>query len=392
MLENSPYESRKLGDICSIRNGDRGVNYPSQKDFVPFGIPFVNAGHLKNGPIEMAKMNYISEESYNKLSAGKFSDGDILFCLRGTLGKYGRADKRFDRAVVASSLAILTPNPKVLDPDYLLAFLGSKKCQAQIEKWAGGAAQPNLSAENLRKFDIPLPDLNVQKRIAALISKIEEIVSSLIREISKKRDIKQGVMQQLLTGRTRLPGFEAEWKNAKISEIARVTNGSKNNQDKSSAGNYPFYVRSSQIETIDSWSFNCEAVLIPGEGRIGSIFHYANGKFDVHQRVYVIYRFSESVEGKFVHYYLRQFFGEHARANIVKATVDSIRMPTISNFEIQLPELDEQRQIVAVIESLEKEISALEQKLGKYKDIKQGMMQQLLTGRVRLPLDKEVEA
>lgn len=82
------WEYKKLGEVATFINGDRGKNYPSAKDFVESGVPFINAGHLNNGIISYDKMNYITINKYNSLGSGKIIKNDILFCLRGSLGKY----------------------------------------------------------------------------------------------------------------------------------------------------------------------------------------------------------------------------------------------------------------------------------------------------------------
>ncbi len=124
---------------------------------------------------------------------------------------------------------------------------------------------------------------------------------------------------------------------------------------------------------------------MPGEGGIGSIFHYINGKFEVHQRVYKISHFAERVSGRFVYHYMRQFFGAHALENSVKATVDSLRLPTFKGFELRLPATaDEQRVIAGILDDAENEIELLQHRLAKARLTKAGMVQQLLTGRARL--------
>ena len=225
-----------------------------------------------------------------------------------------------------------------------------------------------------------------QNAIAAALDDVNGLISTLERLIAKKQAIKQGMMQQLLTGRTRLPGFTASWTEQRLGDVARIKTGSRNNQDKKSGGKFPFFVRSATVERIDSYSYDCEAILIPGEGGIGSIFHYINGKFEVHQRVYKISDFSNDAVGRFIYYYMRQYFGAHAMENSVKATVDSLRLPTFKNFPVQLPSSDEQDAIVSVLDDAERELSTLHQRLSTARAIKIGMMQQLLTGRTRLPV------
>ena len=104
----------------------------------------------------------------------------------------------------------------------------------------------------------------------------------------------------------------------RLGEIAHIKAGGRNNQDKNDDGKYPFFVRSAIVERINSYSFDGEAILVPGEGGIGSIFHYIKGRFDFHQRVYMINRFVEDVCGKFVYYSMALQFGDHAMQNTVK--------------------------------------------------------------------------
>jgi type I restriction enzyme S subunit len=167
--------------------------------------------------------------------------------------------------------------------------------------------------------------------------------------------------------------------------VARIGTGSRNNQDKSVDGDYPFFVRSQEVERIGTFTYDCEAILIPGEGNIGKIYHYINGKFEAHQRVYVLRDFHSDVECRYIHLFMRQFFERHAMANTVKATVDSLRRPTFESFEILLPaSREEQRAIADAISDLENEEACFVAKRSKLDELRQGMMQQLLTGRIRL--------
>lgn len=192
-------------------------------------------------------------------------------------------------------------------------------------------------------------------------------------------------MQQLLSGKTRLAGHTHPWKSVKLGDITHIKTGSRNNEDKCSRGAYPFFVRSEFVERIDTYSHDCEAILVPGEGRIGDVYHYVNGKFDVHQRVYAITQFSADAHAKYIYLYMKNRFGSWALKNTVKATVDSLRLPTFLDFEIQLPSsIDEQKAIAAIISDEDSEVEAMEARLKKYQSLKQAMMQELLTGRTRL--------
>lgn len=247
-----------------------------------------------------------------------------------------------------------------------------------------GAGRYKLNKRTLETLKMAIPSLLEQKAISNVLSDTNNLIQSLENLIDKKKKIKQGAMKQLLTGKKRLPGFSAEWEVKKLGEVADIRTGKRNNQDKVSDGLYPFFVRSQDVERINTYSYDGEAVLVPGEGGIGNIFHYINGKFEVHQRVYKISDFL-NVSGKYVYYYMKQSFGAHAMKNTVKATVDSLRLPTFQEFELKIPNnFEEQKAIVQVLSDMDAEIKALEEKLEKVKTVKQGMMQELLTGRIRL--------
>jgi type I restriction enzyme S subunit len=229
------------------------------------------------------------------------------------------------------------------------------------------------------------PPIQEQRAIATALSDVDALLAKLNQLIAKKRSLKQAAMQQLLTGQTRLPGFDGEWEGKRLGEIAHIKTGGKNNQDKIEDGEYPFFVRSATMERINSYTHECEAILVPGEGGIGSIFHYIRGRFDVHQRVYAITQFLPNVSGKYVHLFISTHFGAHAMKNSVKATVDSLRLPTFQEFEIRLPpSLEEQTAIATVLTDMDSELTALEARRDKTRAIKRGMMQELLTGRIRL--------
>jgi restriction endonuclease S subunit len=179
--------------------------------------------------------------------------------------------------------------------------------------------------------------------------------------------------------------FSGEWVEKKLGEISKIKTGKKNEKDNDPYGKYPFFVRSTEILHINSYSFEGEAILLPGEGGIGNILHYINGRFDYHQRVYKISNFDNSVCCRYLYYYMRIFFHIHVTAMAVKATVDSLRLPTIEQFFIKLPPtIEEQKAIAEVLSDVDSLISSINKKIEKEKAIKQGMMEQLLTGKKRL--------
>ncbi|MHB8413781.1 MAG: restriction endonuclease subunit S [Thermoplasmataceae archaeon] len=311
--------------------------------------------------------------------------GDILICVRNgsraLIGKCAQIDDRAEGMTFGAFMAVFRT------PFYRIAYhqFQSEVIKRQIREQLGATIN-QITNKSLNSFCVPLPPTKAeQEAIAEALSDADVLIESLEQLLAKKRHLKQGAMQELFTGKRRLPGFSGEWEVKRLGEIAHIKTGSRNNQDKSEDGEYPFFVRSATVERINSYSHDCEAILVPGEGGIGSIFHYIHGRFDVHQRVYAITQFSPDVSGKYVYLYMTVHFGAHAMQNSVKATVDSLRLPTFQEFEITLPPtVEEQTAIAAILSDMDAELAALSEKLAKARSVKQGMMQELLTGTIRL--------
>jgi type I restriction enzyme S subunit len=156
-----------IGAVAALENGDRGKNYPNKSTLVTTGKPFVNAGHLENGRIDIPNVSYISGEHFDILRSGKFSKGDILFCLRGSLGKCAIVREDLEGAI-ASSLVIVRPSEKV-NTEYLFRFLESPIADAEMKIYDNGTAQPNLASKNLARFEIAIPTLKEQERIVTIL-------------------------------------------------------------------------------------------------------------------------------------------------------------------------------------------------------------------------------
>ena len=171
----------KLGDVCEFINGDRGKNYPSSKDFVDKGIPFINAGHIQNNDISFENMNYISKEKFNKLGSGKVKKNDILYCLRGSLGK--NAIVNIEEGAIASSLVILRSKTEDIDVNYLIKYLNSNYIKEQILKYNNGSSQPNLSAASVKNFNIYLPNYEKQKEISRILDKAQQLIDKRKQQI-----------------------------------------------------------------------------------------------------------------------------------------------------------------------------------------------------------------
>jgi type I restriction enzyme S subunit len=375
------WEVKTIVDIISKRNGIKIGPFGSQlkKELL------VNRGYKVYGQENVFDKNfeignrYLTQEHFEKLKSCNLIFGDFIISMMGTIGKCMIVPENIEKGIMDSHLLRLRLNEKIIKPDLLLHFFSSTFLINQVNKLSVGGIMDGLSSSIVKKIQFGLPNnLAEQTAIATALSDADGLITGLEKLIAKKRNIKQGAMQQLLQPKD-------GWEVKKLGEISQIYTGKKNNQDKVENGKYPFFVRSKTIETINSYSFDGEAILIPGEGNIGSIFHYINGKFDYHQRVYKISDFDDKYSGKYIYRYISEHFGKHAMQNSVKATVDSLRLPTFQVFEIPFPpSKDEQTRIASILSDMDAELSALEQKLEKYKKVKLGMMQELLTGKTRL--------
>ncbi len=179
---------------------------------------------------------------------------------------------------------------------------------------------------------------------------------------------------------TEIGVIPVEWEVDIIDNVLKIGTGSKNTQDRLDDGKYPFFVRSQTIEKINSYSYDCEAVLTAGDGvGTGKIFHYVNEKFELHQRVYIMNNFKENLLGKFFFLYFSNNFYDRVMQMTAKSSVDSVRREMIAEMKIPLPPLAEQTAIATVLSDTDALIQALEKKIAKKQLIKKGAMQTLLS-------------
>ena len=188
------WEQRKLGDYCDMFNGDRSSKYPNADDMVSDGIPFINAGDLENGTVNLMTCNRISREKYNDLGGAKLQRGDIIYCLRGTLGKNAFIDN-FDEGTVASSLVAL--RPKNIDGKYLYFILNSDIEYRQRIVRDEGAAQPNLSAKSVSEYIIPVPSGAEQQQVSAYFSKLDHLITLHQHKCEELQNIKKFMLQNM---------------------------------------------------------------------------------------------------------------------------------------------------------------------------------------------------
>ncbi|MCD0474403.1 restriction endonuclease subunit S [Flavobacterium sp. EDS] len=194
--------------------------------------------------------------------------------------------------------------------------------------------------------------------------------------------------EQILQPKLRFPEFDGELRSKIIGDVCNLTTGNKDTQNKIDDGKYPFFVRSQTVERINSYSYNGEAILTSGDGvGVGKNFHYINGKFDFHQRVYCLNKFKDDVYGQFVfHYFSENFLRRITRMN-AKNSVDSVRREMIFDMPILLPSLHEQTKIANFLSSIDEKIILLKEKKALLEEYKKGMMQKIFNQEIRFKDD-----
>lgn len=302
---------------------------------------------------------------------------DDLFMVRyGSPGLVGYGYE----GVIANNLFRLLPKIDICSKlyKYILTDLHD-----EIVALSSSSTMPAVNFTALSMLQLPLPPtIAEQERIAGALSSIDTLIGALTEQIEKKRHIKQGAMQQLLTGKKRLAGFTGAWKEVRLGDNCAITTGHKDVNIAVPNGQYNFYTCSRDVYKANTYSFDTEAILIAGNGDVGNL-HYHKGKFEVYQRTYVLYDFKADVQ--YILHNLAWNLITHLKQGVVGSTIPYIVIGQLLDYPLVLPPtIAEQSAIAAVLSGMDTEIAALEQKRDKYIAIKSGMMQDLLTGKIRL--------
>ena len=175
----------------------------------------------------------------------------------------------------------------------------------------------------------------------------------------------------------RFKGFTYTWEQRKAKELCSIGTGKSNTQDQVDDGKYPFYIRSDVPVRSNKYLYDCEAVITIGDGNIGKVFHYVNGKFDLHQRCYKMTDFQD-IWGKYFFYYFSTRFYDRAMKMTAKATVDSVRLEMISEMDIWKPiQIDEQQKIAELFTNLDNLITLHQRKYDKLTNMKKSMLEKM---------------
>lgn len=243
-----------------------------------------------------------------------------------------------------------------------------------------GSGQPLLTGTQLKKLKFWNAEFKEQKAIAEILSDIDKLMITLQKLIDKKKSIKRGAMLELLTGKRRLPGFDGEWVEYTIGDILSVGHGQSQHSVEREFGIYPILATGGCIGYTDKFLWDEPSVLIGRKGTINKPQYIETPFWTIDTLFYT--KIKKEYDAKFLFYkFCLIDWLEYNEAS----GIPSLSANTIQNIKIMLPNnKKEQSEISRILTDMDNEIEQLEKKLIKYQQIKQGMMQELLTGHIRL--------
>ena len=374
------WEVKSLEQLCDPRHS------------ICYGIVQVGA-HSENGTAVLAIKNLNGDYTSNihRCSAhieqpyirSRVCPGDILISVKGTIGRIGVVPSHF-KGNISRDLARFRLTSADL-PKFWHQMLQSETAQRRLQATTVGTTRMELSINPLKKVSMPRPTIDDQRAIAEALSDADALIESLERLIAKKRDIKQGAMQELLTGKKRLPEFTGKWIPTQFNKLLRHHSGNSSLiKGKLSefpvAGFYPAFSASGQDVWHHCFEYDGNALIVSAVGsRCGKTFK-AQGKWCAIANTHVVWPDLNMVDDQFLLLFLNDenFWIKSGSGQPFVLFMQSFRRT------ISIPTLPEQTAIATVIFDMDAEIEALEGKLAKARAIKQGMMQELLTGRIRL--------
>lgn len=381
-------------------------------------MPWVKTLDLTNSDIGTTAER-VTQQAIRDVKLSVQPVGTVLVAMYGGFNQIGRTGVLRIPAATNQAITAVLPKQARLDSDFLLHTLNYR-----VDHWRTVASSsrkdPNITKADVQAFPLNLPPLAEQKAVAAALNHADDLIGSLARAIAKKRAVRQGLSQQLLTGATRLPGFTDSWRQTLLrSHVSylKTVPLSRAQLDTTSPIRYLHY---GDIHTSDSPFLSTADVSMP---RAPARFAGSAGRLQVGDLVFadasedpagvgksveitsvptqgvipglhtIAARFDKDVLADGFKAYLqlhptfRRSLLRLAAGTKVLATTRSY----ISSVELSLPPIDEQRAIAQVLSNTDAEIDAFKLRLDKAKAIKQGMAQQLLTGEARLPVAEALE-
>lgn len=368
------------------------------------GVRLIQTGNIGIGSfIEKDVKKYVYEKSFESLRCKELHIGDLLICrLAEPAGRACILPYIGETKVITSvDVTIFRPERHIANRDFLVQYFSSIEWFKSVQEQVGGTTHKRISRGALGQLLMPYPSLDEQTAIANVLSDSDALIGALEQLIAKKQAIKLATMQQLLTGRTRLPAFALrpdgtqkgyktselgdipeDWEVKQIGNVAPLQRGFDLPANMRIDGRYPVVYSNGVVNTHNTYKVNGPGVVTVRSGTLGKV-HYVEHDFWPHNTSLWVMKFNNS-DIKFI-YYLFSFIGFERFAS--GSGVPTLNRNDAHLFKISIPTLlKEQTAIATILSDMDNELQALTQKLEKARALKQGMMQQLLTGKIRLPL------
>lgn len=389
---------KKLGLCLSLlKDGTHGTHID-----VPNGIMLLSAKDVINGQIILSKdSRRISIGDFNLLHKKyHIQNGDVVLTIVGTIGRCAIIDNYNDNYTFQRSVAILRPY-KEITSKYLLTYIQGSSFQKELLKRQSVSAQPGVYLDDLSKIYLLLPPLAEQEKIAEILGTWGEAIEKLSSLIEQKKLLKKGLMQKLLTGKTRLSTFTQPWKEVKLGAVLEAISRRNKNLNISRVlsvtNSRGFILPEEQFsrvvasEDLSNYKVvkNGEFAYNPSRLNVGSIDRLDNFTDGVLSPMYVIFKCNEKLSSNYMkHWITTTEFNTKVRNSAQGSVRETVDFKTLSSIKINLPsDISEQQAIADVLSTADDEINLLNQKLEALKEQKKGLMQQLLTGQVRVKVN-----
>ena len=358
-LEEVP-EHWNVTSFKRIANFKSGAGFPvNEQGHHNFPLPFLKVSDMNlpgNDKLMVNWTNAVTEETAQALGATIFPTGSILFPKVGGAMLTNKRRVTTRNSCIDNNLMSCVVNNG--DPNFVLKTLE----YLDMGLICKPGPVPAISEGEVGEIKIAVPPLNEQAAIVRYLDaadqKIQAYISAKEKLIALLEELRQAIIHQAVTqgldpnvklkpsGVEWLGDVPEHWEILRLKSLVNIQTGGRDTVNRIEEGNYPFFVRSQTIERIDTWSYNGEAVLTAGDGvGVGKVFHYFNGKFDFHQRVYKFSEFS-GILGRLFFHSFKINLNKVVLQGTAKSTVDSLRLPMLQNFPIPLPPRDEQEAIV----------------------------------------------
>ncbi|MEW6183594.1 MAG: restriction endonuclease subunit S [Bacillota bacterium] len=388
-----------ISEIADVKTGPFGSALHAS-DYVDVGTPIITVEHLGEYAITRQNLPLVSDADKKRLSAYILSEGDIVFSRVGSVDRNAYITKAENGWLFSGRLLRIRAYPETVDPKYLGYYFKYEPTKARVRGIAVGQTMASLNTKLLNDFMVFLPSIFEQHAIAEVLSDADNYIASLEKLITKKKAIKQGAMQELLTGKRRLPGFEDAWVEKPLLDLGVVVQGLTYRPENVQLHGL-LVLRSSNIQqerlVFDDCVFVDCKVNDNQYVRKGDILICVrNGSSELIGKCALIDKDYRATFGAFMSVFRSEYddyifqvfrsdFVQKQIRNNSNATINQITKKDFENIVIPVPPtLTEQTAIATILSDMDNELEALTTKLDKAKLIKQGIMQELLTGRIRL--------